>query len=451
MNRTYRAKCWFAGAFAIGVSSLGLSSTAEAQWAPDRAYTEGPGIRVGNLELHPGIAVRGGYDSNVFRTKNDRVGAALLGVTPHLHLSTLKPQRTSQGEDAAGAPGQLPPPVAFDLGLAATFFKYFTDRAPTNVEADTSAALSVLPERTFGFDLGATYARSTRPFTDAGNTSSNNKFAFDRITPSLSLRAQSRGGVLKATAGYAPNVLIYESSTFNYLNAATHNVPLAASWKFLPFTALLYDGSVGFQRYFDQDSSNNSEASVFLSNSNRFQSRVGLNGAVTTRFSLRALVGYSFVNNKNAALSDREDAVGEAAATFAWAPGSTAEVGYTRTLDVSPLGGFMQMDRGYAKTGILFAQMFQLGFDFGAAHVNYGTLRDSEGNALGVNGTTKRSDVRLDGGVHGEYRATNWLAFMADFTVLGNITDFAYQRATAAPFAAQFVTLQAYGGVRFHY
>jgi len=89
MNRTTRATCWSAGVFAIGVS-LGLSSQAEAQWAPDRAYTEGPGIRLGNFELHPGVAVRGGYDSNVFRTKNNTKGAAILGITPHLHLSTLK-------------------------------------------------------------------------------------------------------------------------------------------------------------------------------------------------------------------------------------------------------------------------------------------------------------------------------------------------------------------------
>jgi hypothetical protein len=454
MNRTYRAKCWFAGAFAIGVSSLGLSSTADAQWAPDRSYTEGPGIRVGNVELHPGVAVRAGYDSNVFRTKNDSIGAGIIAVSPHLHLTTLKQQRASQGEDAAGAEGQLPPPVAFDLGLAGTFFQYTKDGAPSNVEADTNANLSVLPERTFGFDVGAAYARNTRPFTQAGGNPGffSSKYAFDRITPSLLLRGQSRGAVLKGSVGYAPAVLVYENTAqFSYLNAVTHSIPLAASWKFLPYTALLYDGGVGYQQYLKDRPTAASGASIFLSDATRFHSRVGINGAVTTRLSLRGLVGYALINNSERLLSDREDVVGEAAATFAWAPGSNAEIGYLRSLDVSPLGGYMQQDRGYAKTTLLFAQAFQLAFDFGAAHVNYGRMLDANGDPLGSGGTTKRSDVRVDGGVHGEYRATSWLAFMADFTVLANITDFAFDRATATPFPAQFITLQGYGGARFHY
>src|SRR5687768_16852071 len=82
---------------------LGASVHANAQWLPDRNYNQGPRIRAGELELHPGNAVRGGYDNNIFRAdgktedgvKRPLTGGAILAVTPHLNLSTETAQRAT--------------------------------------------------------------------------------------------------------------------------------------------------------------------------------------------------------------------------------------------------------------------------------------------------------------------------------------------------------------------
>lgn len=436
-----------------------LASThAGAQWLPDRAYTEGPGFRVGDVEIHPGVAARGGYDTNVFRTPgtagNPELGSAILAITPHLNITTLNRQRLTQGEDAAGSGvAPLPPPVAFNLGVSATYFHYFRDKAPKNLEVDFDGALSVLPERRVGFDVGAQYGRFTRPFT-AQIDGKNNTYAFDRVRPSLTLRAQSRSGVLKGGVGFAPVLTIYESHYFNYLNQNQYEIPARLSWRFLPSTALLFDGAFSFNDYTNTSVADQARAAIFISDSKRAMFRFGMNGAITPNIAVRVLAGYAAVLLKRPELDDHEDVVGEAAVTFAWSTKDNIEVGYQRTLEVSNLGGWQQLDRGYLKSSMLFARVFALGLEGGVAHVNYGLLLAPDGTGLGVNDDTSRDDIRIDGGVHTEYRATNWLAIMADFTALATITDFDYDRGAngaVVPYPGRFKTFQIFGGVRAHY
>lgn len=447
-------------AFIVLGTQLTAVPDASAQWLPDRAYTEGPGFRVGNFELHPGVALRGGYDTNVFRTSgkngNPEEDAAVLAVSPHFNISTIGQQRRAQGEDAAGAPGTLPPPIAFNLGVSATYFHYFLDKAPKNVEVDFDTMLSVLPERKVGFDVGAAYARNTRAFTArvAGADQNNSTYAFDRIHPSLLLRGQSRGGVLRGSVGFAPNIVFYEGKPFRYLSQNQYEVPAKLAWSFLPNTALLFDGVFGFNDYI-KNLETNTRASIFISDSMRFQSRLGINGAITPRLGVRALVGYAAIIVDRPELDDREDAVAEAALIYGWTPKDNVEVGYQRLLEVSSLGAWSQLDRGYLKASMLFGGAFALGLEAGVAHVNYGRLltapRMGTVTGLGVGGDQTRDDIRIDGGVHAEYRATNWLAIMADFSTLVTLTDFEYARVTGNPFPAQFKTFQVFGGVRAHY
>src|SRR5450432_1616003 len=48
------------------LGAISLEARAQQPWLSDRRYGEGIGVRVGNLELHPGIAAEAGYDSNYF-------------------------------------------------------------------------------------------------------------------------------------------------------------------------------------------------------------------------------------------------------------------------------------------------------------------------------------------------------------------------------------------------
>ena len=83
----------------LGAISLEAHAQAQQPWLADRKYGEGIGVRVGNLELHPGIAGEVGYDSNYFlrAPSEDPLSAYRLRITPSITLSTLGQQRLQGG------------------------------------------------------------------------------------------------------------------------------------------------------------------------------------------------------------------------------------------------------------------------------------------------------------------------------------------------------------------
>src|SRR5258706_13050003 len=84
-----RAQRWLRRSRAYAVLAIPLalvswSQEASAQgWLADRRYTEGAGIRTGDLELHPGIGGEVGYDSNWF-LRSHKEGPTILNGPPAL-------------------------------------------------------------------------------------------------------------------------------------------------------------------------------------------------------------------------------------------------------------------------------------------------------------------------------------------------------------------------------
>jgi hypothetical protein len=449
----------------------GIAVQAGAQWLPDRQYAEGPGIRLGELELHPGIAVRGGYDNNVFRSDgktrtgpngvpitNELQGAPILAVTPHLYLSTETAQRSMQGEDRGGGGPRF---IGFRGGLSATYLHYFIDDAPRNVAIDTDLFLGIAQGRPVGVDLAVAYVRTVSPFTE--NARNGNAYVVDVLDPKLRLKFNSRGQVLTAYAGYSPRYNHYESGVFNYLNALTHTIDVGAAWRFLPSTALIYDASLGLQDYVNQQASDN--LLLLYSNNQIFRTRLGVNGAVSNRINLRVLAGYATGFYKSTHLDEFEDVIGEAVLEYNFDP-HRFDIGYQRDIQSSPVGAWYQTDRGFGKLSFMFARRFGLGFEAGAGRATYGRLVRVDGLtgevvALGANGDTSREDLRIDGAVRMEYRATNWLSFMVDFTAQSVMTDFEYEvtalpdpetdSVIRIPDPASYSAMQVFGGVRAHY
>src|SRR5476649_1438496 len=86
------------------LGALPLTAHAQTQpWLANRRYGEGIGVRVGDLELHPGISGEVGYDSNYFlrAPQEGPLGSYRFRVTPSISLSTLGAQR-SLGAGHAG-------------------------------------------------------------------------------------------------------------------------------------------------------------------------------------------------------------------------------------------------------------------------------------------------------------------------------------------------------------
>lgn len=458
----------------IASSVAGIGAPAHAQpWLPDRAYTEGPGIRAGDLEIHPGIAVRGGYDRNVFLADGRKetgtingqpvnltqpvLGAGILSVTPHIHVSTLSLQRKTEGETRDNAE-HAAPVVTFRGGAAATYYQYFMDNGPRNVGVDTDVELHILPTRPFNLDLSASYLRNVQPFTQ--NAGDRNAYNYHLFQPRLRLNFGSRSQVLTAYVGYAPRLMLFESRYFDYLNTTSHNIELGSAWRFLPNTAVLYDTQVDKLIYMNSalDSAN---SPLYFQDSLRFRTRVGLNGAITKSMTARALVGYALTHFNDSFLEDHEDVVGEAslAWNFGLARRSQFQVGYQRDLVASAMGGWIRSDRGSFMLSAYLGRVVLLSFEGGVSGLQYGRVlgidpRTREVVPLGANQSTDRHDIRLDSALRGEVRLTNWLSLLAEVVGQAVITDFKYAvRYTdlVVPDPAQYWTVRAFGGIRAHY
>lgn len=468
MNRARVSPFGQAVCLAIGLGfclSVPLQASAQGTpWLPDRQYQEGPGIKVGDLELHPGIAIRGGYDTNVFRADGEtregvtrkKEGAAILAISPHLYLSTKTGQRAKEGEDRGP---QQPPFLAFRTGLALHYLHYFLDNAPHTPGAEADFFLGIAQNRVVGLDIGAEYFHNVMPFTQ--NAQNRKGYFFDTVQPRVRLNGRSRSQVLTGYVGYAPRYTHYYKFTpFDFLNNVQHNAEAGLAWRFLPSTALVYDAGFGYQDYLNLNPTN--RALILLSNNKIFRTRLGINGALTNNLLLRVLAGYSagFFNHRE--VDDFEDVIGEAVLTYRFDP-HAFEIGYQRDIQSSPVGSWYQTDRGFARLNFLFARVFALGLEGGVAYAKYGRLirLTPAGTVvpLGVNDDnspdSSRTDIRVDGAVRAEYRVTNYLAFMADFIAQSVITDFDFAVASAngaqIPDPADFTVFQIFGGVRAHY
>jgi len=134
---------WLVLSLTCSILAVATSSAQAQSWLSDRKRAEGPGIRLGDFELHPGIGSELGYTSNVYNAEpGERISSLILRVAPHLFLSTLGAERGGQDE------GFKPGIIAFRGGLSASLIHYFAEGTPpTNVGTDLNLVLTIAPER----------------------------------------------------------------------------------------------------------------------------------------------------------------------------------------------------------------------------------------------------------------------------------------------------------------
>jgi len=381
-------------------------------WLEDRDRTEGRGIRLGQLELHPGIGVEGGYDNNVFFASADPQSSFLLRVTPHLYVSTLSEERRGQ-DDSEAEPGEQSS-VQFRAGLSASYFQYFSSQARSNVGADADVRLTLGAGRPFSFTLFESFGRTVRPFTELG--AANRNYARDQNNAGVELGFGTRGNVFRGTLSYDLGYDFFEGDSFQAATSLEHGIGAGWSWRFFPQTAFLYDLDVKLTSY-----PNESAEGPLLSGNTRIRTRLGVNGALTQRFSLLAMVGYGVGLYQTG--DDYESVVGQLELRFRLSPQVNLSLGYDRDFFRSFIGGFYLRDQGYAEFQLLGGGAFLLGLRGSVSSLSYGAALDASGDPLGAGGTSDRSDVRAAASVFAEYRASDWLGFNATLSYSGLFTD----------------------------
>lgn len=424
------------------------AGTQEPAWLPDRKYREGAGILAGDFELHPGAAIDFGYDSNFMRRASDErpVGSLQLRVSPSFSASTLGPQRRADG---------VRPTVNFRVDSGLTYHEFIPIRGGTQVDRDAlrgnrnvdgflNLNLDLLPGQTWSGRVYAGLTRSIRPTQQASVTSN-----FNRLMPGVgaNLSYAPGSGLLDWQLGYEFGGTFFEKSEFSQLSSFRNDVTTRGRWRFLPRTALLYDGRFSFITYPKQELGKTSSTPV--------RTRFGMTGLITPTFGAQAMLGWgaSFYSSDP---QDFNGLIGQMEVKWYLQPTTTSDplrvnsllpgvsVGFLRDFDDSLIGTYIERDQGYAKLNYLLGGNILLNAELAAGAVVYPNQDNPDrGNP---NGWT---DFRMDARTFGEYRLRDWIGLTAELNWVGyfSSTKLTFPTATGTDSLA-FQQFSAFGGAR---
>jgi len=435
------------------LGALPLTAHAQQPWIADRRYGEGIGVRTGDLELHPGIAGEFGYDSNYFARapSEDPLAAYRLRITPSITLSTLGPQRR-EGiapvvptlDFKAGAFLSYNELIAADSAHSKDFSKQ------RHVDGGGDLSLDLFPQGRFGVDTHAKFLRVVQPSNDVDT---ENAYDRDTIGVGGGLTWRPGGGLFEWRAGYDLLYNYFEHNSFTDLNNYQHTVGLRGRWRFLPRTALLYDGTYSWIHYANSTEQNDGSY---------LKSRIGMNGLVTNHLGFLGMIGWggTFYDAKSGQPHQQFDSL-LAQAELKWYLGgqqslesvsapvglSWVAAGYTRDFNTSYLGNFYRRDRGYATVSYLLGGVFITELTGGIANIAFPPSYFPN-TAIQRNGSF--SERRIDAKFFAEYRLSDTFAINTTETYDANITD---EAVLISPGGAgdklEFARWQAFLGVRW--
>lgn len=433
----------------VFVASLVVPSVAWAQtqpWLGDRRYTEGPGIQVGDFELHPGVAAEFGYDSNYFYRSDDEdpIGALRLRITPTFSVSTLGQQRRE--------PGTPPPWIQFRAGISATYDEFFpvsggeagqeAMKDNRNVGGKVDFNVDFAPGRVV---FGSIHGGVTRNI-EASNIGVQAE-SFNRVIPEggAEIGFAPGGGLFDWRFGYNFTGTFFESSSFTNLNHFNHEFTTRGRWRFLPRSALTFDGRFGIINYSEDDATK--------TDSHPMRARVGYNGLITNSFAVLLMGGWGASFYEPKPQEDFDSFIGHAEVKWLITPSpstdpgsatlalSSLAAGFYRDFADSYIGTYEEINRGYVKFSYMFAGRFLLVVDGGVAAVVYPTIE----NLDVADGFTA---IRVDASVFGEYRFFDFFGVNANVRYDTNITDQTVTNTGGETEELQWQRIQAYIGAR---
>lgn len=427
---------------ALAAASFTLPANAQ-QWLADTAFAEGIGIRVGNLELHPGIGGEFGYDSNYFQRAEGEFGGVVdafrVRVTPSLSLTTL-------GSARRGAAPGAPPMLNLRASAYAAYNEIFaagSDDAgelsdQRHVTLGVNASADIAPKRPIGVDLHGDMQRIGEPSNLPEEDLAWDRWAF---RGGAGVTWRPGGGLFEWRGGYDATFNYFEQDAYTGYNNLHHRFRLRGRWRFLPRTALSYDGSYTLIRYTEDPSPNDGEV---------VRSRIGISGLVTYRLALTGMIGWvsSFYDN----VPENADTITASAEAkyFIMAPPSaedqsatvglsTVSLGYSRDMTNSYVNTFYTRDRVYASLNYLLGANFVTSLQAG---YSYYTFPPGEFQAF--------SQSRIDAKLFAEYRFTPTVGLNATIRYDVNESDDLEPIAMGvSPEDLDFVRWQAYIGLRW--
>jgi hypothetical protein len=436
-----RRHSWLILIVSFVVLASGSSASAQS-WLSDRKRAEGRGIRLGDFELHPGIGAEVGYYTNPFFSDRPK-GSGAFRVSPHIFLSTLRAERA--GEDTGETPGWL----ALNAGLSAAFQHFFLYGARDAINTDLSLDATFAPGRSVSFRVTELLRRSALPFGDTAlppdllDTQRAPDYTNYYEDAGAQLLFQTAGGLLKGSLGYRFGYYWFDDAGFKYNNNITHTGAFNLGWEFLPKTAFFYDLTFTHQTYPKVDDPTlQMQALTVLSNNDQLNTRIGINGAITSRLGATVAVGYSAGFYRIG--DEPHGLIGLVEARYTPSPTSQLGLTFDRSFLPSYQGNFQERNRVYARARWLFAGALLVAARAGVEFLTFGHDERQDPNS-----NVRRDDRRYFADLNGEYRFVDWLAVTAQFTFLVDDTAYQYKlRTLGITDPAKFTAIEAWLGVR---
>jgi hypothetical protein len=258
----------------------------------------------------------------------------------------------------------------------------------------------------------------------SNDTDTQNAFNRDSLRAGAGATWRPGGGLFDWRLGYEFQYNYFEKQNFRADDNYQNTVNMRTRWRFLPRTAVLYNGSYTRVTY---------AKNVTQYDGDIVRSSIGLNGLLTSRLSLLGMVGWAgtFYDQGRTATPQQFDSL-TAQAEVKWfiAGGGTdvmaaapvglsyATLGYTRDVSNSYLGNFYQRDRGYAGLSYLLGGVFVSSLDVGISNLSFPESFFADGNEQ----HKAFSEQRFDARVFGEYRASSIVGINATVSYDQNIT-----------------------------
>jgi hypothetical protein len=448
-NRSIRIHRAAAFVYALVFAFVAMASLSHAQvWLSNRQYAEGIGVKLGSsMVFHPGLGVEAGYDSNTYRSEDHPIGAARLRIAPYFDFATLPPQRL-EGEGAK-------PSVEFRLGLAGVYEDWFGSDASLNDRRDfgvmTDLHFVLFPYGKWRLEIDDSFTRTIAPPNESGPKN----FTRDFNDAGIGVKFVP-GDALSVGLRYNFILNFYELSSLRDAgNYQQHKIQLNTLWKFLPKTALTFDGD--FTPFIRKGSHLQNTSIYVAKTAYNLNLWAGLVGLFTKRFgaALRAGYGGGFYANGD----DLDTWLLHGELRFFTTPMSVLRAGFIRDVRPSYFTNFYVRNQAYLGYEQLIKGRVLLSGKVTGAYLQYSTMWDDSGGALTpVDGTlmspnAKRDDWVIGVVAFGEYRIRDWIAINLTFEYEGDITD--YRVGTPADpmnyIPESYHKFAVFGGVRAHY
>ena len=224
-------------------------------------------------------------------------------------------------------------------------------------------------------------------------------------------------GLFEYRLGYEFSGAFFEDGTnYQSLDNVNNQVELRGRWKFLPRTALVFDGRFNFINYTNTAATSGSTLPAHAS-AHPLRTELGVNGLITPSFSILAMGGWgaSFYSLATATTGDPnpvphnfDSFIGQLELKWYVSPNPTLEpgqatlslsaisVGFLRDFSDSYIGTYFERDRGYLNLSYMYAGKFLVVVEGGGAAIVYPAMPP-----LSAAGFT---DAHIDASIFGEWR-----------------------------------------------